>query len=157
MTSSMLMTSSDISNSSCSTRAWRLLQVTPLQCGARAAGVQAFASSMVDPSVLVGFDDRPELHADVFADVLQPVRDRRNGFDLRHRCLAESPVLPDPSVEVRAVVELGERYIDQSRKILPRRRGHSPALREKLLLLVALDDVPAQLESLAQGDLLLCS
>src|SRR5919107_114364 len=157
MTSSMLMTSSDISNSSCSTRAWRLLQVTPLQCGVRAAGVQAFASSMVDPSVLVGFDDRPELHADVFADVLQPVRDRRNGFDLGHRCLAEAPVLPDPSVDVRAVVELGERYVNQSRKVLLRRLYHRPALREKRLLLVTLDDVPAQLKSPAQRDLLLRS
>src|SRR3712207_8467812 len=60
------------------------------------------------------FRSCPELQADVLADVLQPVHDHRNGFDLRHRCLAEAPVLPDPSVDVRAVVELGERYVDQS-------------------------------------------
>src|SRR3712207_2499829 len=103
------------------------------------------------------FRSCPELQADVLADVLQPVHNRRNGFDLRHRCLAEAPVLPDPSVDVRAVVELGERYVDQSRKVLLRRLDHRPALGEKRLLLVVLDDVLAQLESPAQRDLLLRS
>src|SRR5215216_4318212 len=112
---------------------------------------------MVDPSAPVRLDDRPELYADVLTKVLQPVHDHRNSFDLRHRCLAEAPVLPDPSVDVRAVVELGERYVDQSRKVLLRRFYHRPALGEKLLLLVVLDDVPAQLESPAQRDLLLRS
>src|SRR5215216_1155357 len=112
---------------------------------------------MVKLSALTGVDECPELHADVLADVLQPVHDHRNSFDLRHRCLAEAPVLPDPSVDVRAVVELGERYVDQSRKVLLRRLYHRPALREKRLLLVALDDVPAQLKSPAQRDLLLRS
>src|SRR3712207_6790042 len=100
------------------------------------------------------FRSCPELQADVLADVLQPVHDHRNGFDLRHSCLAEAPVLPDPSVDVRAVVELGERYVDQPRKALLRRLDHRLALREQLLLLVALNNVPAQLESPAQRDLL---
>src|ERR671912_1738970 len=112
---------------------------------------------MVWPSALIGVDERPELHADVFADVLQPVHDYRNGFDLRHRCLAEAPVLPDPSVDVRAVVELGEHYVYQSRKVLLRRLNHRLSLRKKRLLLVTLDDVPAQLKSPAQHDLLLRS
>src|ERR687897_1495545 len=112
---------------------------------------------MVEPSAPVGLDDRPELHADVFADVLHPVHDRRNAFDLRHRCLAEGPVLPDPGVDVRAVVELGERYVNQSRKVLLRCLDHRLSLRKKRLLLVTLDDVPAQLESPAQHDLLLRS
>src|ERR671913_477971 len=112
---------------------------------------------MVEPSAPVGLDDRPELHADVFADVLQPVHDRRNGFGLRHRCLAEGPVLPDPGVDVRAVVELGEHYVYQPRKVLLRRLNHRLSLREKRLLLVTLDNVPAQLKSLAQRDLLLRS
>src|ERR687897_1100527 len=112
---------------------------------------------MVWPSALIGVDERPELYADVFADVPQPVYDHRNGFDLRHRCLAEAPVLPDPSVDVRVVVELGERYADQSRKVLLRRLNHRLSLRKKRLLLVTLDDVPAQLESPAQHDLLLRS
>src|SRR5215203_269637 len=109
----------------------------------------------VQPSALLGFDDRPELHVEVFTDVPQPVRDRRNGFGLRHRCLAVAPVLPDPSVDVRAVVELGEHYVDQPRKVLLRRLDHRLSLRKKRLLLVTLDDVPAQLESPAQRDLLL--
>src|ERR687889_1777535 len=115
------------------------------------------ASSLIQPSALLGLDECPELHADVFADVLQPVHDYRNSFDLRHRCLAEAPVLPDPSVDVRAVVELGKRYVDQSRKVLLRRLYHRPALREKRPLLVALDGVAAQLESPAQRDLLVRS
>src|SRR3712207_3556245 len=89
------------------------------------------------------FRSCPELQADVLADMLQPVHDHRNGFDLRHRCLAEAPVLPDPSVDVRAVIELSKRYVDQSRKALLRRLEHRPALREELLLLVVLYDVPA--------------
>src|SRR5829696_7179889 len=112
---------------------------------------------MVDPSAPVGLDDRPELHADVFADVPQPVRNSWNGFGLRHRCLAEAPVLPDPSVDVRAVVELGEHYVNQPRKVLLRRLNHRLSLRKKRLLLATLDDVPAQLESPAQHDLLLRS
>src|SRR3712207_851860 len=93
----------------------------------------------------------------LFRSVLQQVRDRRNGFGLRHRCLAEASVLPDPSVDVRAVVELGEHYVDQSRKVLLRRLNHRLSFRKKRLLLVTLDDVPAQLEGPAQHDLLLRS
>src|SRR5215213_1550138 len=115
------------------------------------------ASSLIQPSALLGLDECPELHADVLTEVLQPVHDLRNCFDLRHRCLAEAPVLPDPSVDVGAVVEPGKRYVDQSRKVLLRRLYHRPALGEKRLLLVALDNVPAQLESPAQRDLLLRS
>src|SRR5215204_5169692 len=89
--------------------------------------------------------------------MLQPIHDHRNGFDLRHRCLAEAPVLPDPSVDVRAIIKLCECYVDQARKVVLRRFEHCPTLREKLLLLVVLDDVPAQLERSAQRDLLLRS
>src|SRR5215203_2743067 len=112
---------------------------------------------MVQPSTLLGVRGRFELHTEVFADVLQPVRDRRNGFGLRHRCLAVAPLLPDPSVDVGAVVELSEHYVYQPWKVLLRRLNHRLSLRKKRLLLVTLDNVPAQLKSLAQRDLLLCS
>src|SRR5215204_3751540 len=117
------------------------------------ASVRAIGGLTV--SALLGVGGILKKQAELFADVLKPVHDRRNGFDLRHRPLAEAPILPDAGVDVRAVVELGKHHLDQSRKVLLRRLDHRLSLRKKPLLLVALYDVLAQLESSAQRDLLL--